>query len=157
MGNRPVGHAVRVVVEVDGQHSRDLGWATDLLGMLLELMLMLMASIVEILDGQPTCWAMDMQSPGLSVHSVSVCSCTSHSTKSSSSSGRRMLKTPSHLQIEFGGPPYRPSSLLPSPPPILCPLHSNAAHLVPPVHDCRPREVFYVYSFSNLSVQTVWM
>ena len=54
-----VGHAVghAVSVDVDGQHSRDLGLATNLLGMLLELMLMLMASIVKILDGQPTCWA----------------------------------------------------------------------------------------------------
>ena len=61
MGNRPVGHAVRVVVEVDGQHCPDLGFSTDLLGMLLELMLKLMASIVEILGGQPTCWACNLQ------------------------------------------------------------------------------------------------
>ena len=32
MGNQPVGHAVRDGVDVDGQHGRDLGWATNLLG-----------------------------------------------------------------------------------------------------------------------------
>ena len=31
MGNQPVGHAVSD--DVEGQHSRDLGWATNLLGM----------------------------------------------------------------------------------------------------------------------------
>ena len=73
----PVGNAVSDDVDVDGQHSRDLGWATNLLGMQFAV----------------------CNKRLLPSHS------TSHSTKSSSSSGRRMLKTPSHLQIEFGGPP----------------------------------------------------
>ena len=57
-GEPPVGHAVSD--DVEGQHSRDLGWATNLLGML--LVIMLKASIVEILDGQPTCWACNLRS-----------------------------------------------------------------------------------------------
>ena len=55
-------------------------------------------------------------------------------------------------------PPFQLPSSLPVPqPPILCSLDSIANHLVPPVHDCRPWEVFYVDSLSNLSIQTVWM
>ena len=122
--------------------------------------MMLKASIVEILDGQPTCWA---------------CNLRSATTSSPPATGRSTPappippRVPPPQVVGCYWPPliYKWSlvdllisahpSLLPAPPPILCPLHSNAAHLVPPVHDCRPREVFYVYSLSNLSVQTVWI
>ena len=79
-GEPPVGHAVSD--DVEGQHSRDLGWATNLLGMQFAV------CNKQFPAGN---WSVDSR--------------TSHSTKSSSSSGRWMLLTPSHLQIEFGGPP----------------------------------------------------
>ena len=37
-----------------------------------------------------------------------------------------------------------------SPPPVLLPLHSDAPHLVPPVHEDRPLEGGEVHSLSNL-------
>ena len=71
-GGTPVGHAV--TDDVEGQHSRDLGWATNLLGMQFAV------CNKQFPAGN---WSVDSR--------------TSHSTKSSSSSGRWMLLTPSHL------------------------------------------------------------
>ena len=72
-----------------------------LLGML--LVMMLIASTVEILDGQPTCRAMGMQSPALSL-SLSL---LLHLPLHQEFPPLRLLDDidPPRLKIEFGGPP----------------------------------------------------